>query len=482
MKIGIITFGGGAREGTETAAREALKLQARIATWLGKEGHQVVEARRVVEHQAAVRPEARRVHGCDAVLFHFPLDALPDLVAQAAQLLPRPLLLLGNTSPAHAGWASLLAAAGTLEEIGVGYTRAVGELGEKATQEQLRAFLRTHSPEVRSRGAAAAGALFGQRYGQFGGPSGDLYPGPIDASQWMQQFGLHVVHHSLSALHARRQEISKKRVQTGIEWLDAHGAIQWNRTTLTRGLEGTLARQVRLYLALKDLCKAEAIDCGTLAGGPDLVETPDGCLPELPVALLNDPADWEGKTKQPIMCAADGDGNGALTMQLLHHLSGAPVFTAELRHYHAKPDLYDLTPAGHNPPWFARRSKDFRVNWRQVHLSPLPPKQGKVPGARVSFPVEPADPVTFARLTRAEGRYRLHLFSGAFVRVPKREQDKLAKQTEPEGPHVFARLDSSFQHLTRTLPSPRVHAVVGDYVGELLAACETLGVEGVMGS
>jgi L-fucose isomerase and related proteins len=47
-------------------------------------------------------------------------------------------------------------------------------------------------------------------------------------------------------------------------------------------------------------------------------------------------------------------------MQVLHLLTGTPVLFADLRHYHADLDLYDLVNSGPHAPWFAKRSKNFR--------------------------------------------------------------------------------------------------------------------------
>ena len=74
---------------------------------------------------------------------------------------------------------------------------------------------------------------------------------------------------------------------------------------------------------------------------------------DLPEALLNDIADWEENPKRVIITATECDSYGALTMQLMHHLSGTPVLFADLRHYHADLDVYDLVNSGQHSPWLA---------------------------------------------------------------------------------------------------------------------------------
>ena len=143
------------------------------------------------------------------------------------------------------------------------------------------------------------------------------------------------------------------------------GEIQYDGDALTPGLDGTLARQVRWYLAMKDFCRDYGVDFCGLTGQLDMTEYEDGITADLPEALLNDIADWEDELKKPIITATECDCNGALTMQLLHLLSGSPVLFADLRHYHADLDLYDLCNSGEHSPWLAARSDNYRENWQR---------------------------------------------------------------------------------------------------------------------
>jgi len=206
---------------------------------------------------------------------------------------------------------------------------------------------------------------------------------------------------------------------------------------LTPGLDGTLARQIRLYLAMKDFIREEGIDFCGLTGQLDLTEFPDYCTADIPEAFLNDNTDFEEENKEPVITATECDSNGALTMQLLHLLSGTPVLFADLRHYYADMDLYDLVNSGQHAPWLSKYSDDFRENWKQVHLMPASEFYFIGGGASVQFYSDPADPITFARITRKGGVFRMHILTGSFIEL-------------------------------------------GDYVGELVAACEALGIEPVV--
>ena len=87
-------------------------------------------------------------------------------------------------------------------------------------------------------------------------------------------------------------------------------------------------------------------------------------------AFLNDPYDWDGP-KRPHVCATEADMDGALTMQILKRISGGlPVLFADVRHYHATEDVWDLCNSGQHATWFAARSDDPAENLRHVHLYP----------------------------------------------------------------------------------------------------------------
>ncbi|MBI3910203.1 MAG: fucose isomerase [Armatimonadetes bacterium] len=481
MRIGICTFTDGRQRIAERLREDCLGFQHRVAGWLREQGHQVVEAPEVIWNYATVRSQGRLLADCDVVVFNFCVWSFPDLTAQTAEFIPAPILCIGNINPGYPGWVAFFASAGTLDEVGRPFGRVLGDIGDPGIQAQVSRFLERHAPDRRQCGVAAARRLRGQRYGEFDGPSMGMYTGHIDQSQWMEQFGVQVFHRSALDFASRMAEISPDRVQAGLDWLQANCAeILWQEGRLTPGLDGTLARQIRLYLALKDFCRLEGIDFCGLTGQLDWTEWPQWCIMDVPEALLNDTADWEEERKKPLICATECDSNGGLTMQLLHELSGTPVLFADLRHYHADKDVYDLVNSGDHAPWFAHRSDDYRVNWKEVRLFPAMDFYFRAGGASVQFYADPADRVTFARLTRTSGKYRMYILTGRFVRFGPEEDERLARMTNHEWPHAYARFDCSMEALAQNYSSNHVHAIIGDWTAELIAACEPLDVEPVV--
>ena len=153
---------------------------------------------------------------------------------------------------------------------------------------------------------------------------------------------------------------------------------------------------------------------------------------------------------------------------------------ADLRHYHEKEDLYDLVNSGQHAPWFAKRSKDFRRNWKECHIRPASEFYFKGGGGSVQFYAAPAKVVTYARIVRRAGRFLMHIFTGSFEQMSRPKEERLAKQTTYEWPHAFARFDMPLEPLRDEYSSNHIHAVIGDHVAALVAACDLLGIEPVV--
>lgn len=479
MKIGICTFSDGRERAMKATREDCFGYQKKVVDFLRAEGHEVVEAKDLIWNWSTAKSQASLLSeaDCDVVIYNFAVWAFPDFTAQAAEYTDAPILFLGAINPGYPGWVSFFASAGTLDEIGRPFGRALGDISRSDVQTKVRAFLAQHAPERRRSGLEVAERLRGQRYGEFDGPSMGMYTGHIDQSQWMDQFGIHVYHRSQLTLAWLADKIAPERVSAGLKWLETYcKEVQYDGKMLTPGLDGTLARQVRVYLAAKDLCCDEGIDFCGLTGQLDFTEWDKGCTLDIPEALLNDTVDWEGE-KKPTICATECDSNGALSMQVLHELSGTPALFADLRHYHEDTGLYDLVNSGDHAPWFAHRSDDWRENWKEVRLMPAEEFYFAGGGASVQFYAGTCDKVTYARITRKSGDYRMHMFTGSFVDLGWETNEALGRQTNYTWPHVWAKFDISLDTLAKHYSANHIHAVPGDYIAELIAFCEATGIE-----
>ena len=167
--------------------------------------------------------------------------------------------------------------------------------------------------------------------------------------------------------------------------------------------------------------------------------------------------------------------DAALTMQLLKGLSQTPVLFADVRHYHTDLGIWDLCNSGQHATWFASRSADPLENMRHVHLYP----EGfyfKAGGASIHHLAAPGD-FTFARLTRYNGRYRMHVLRGRFEQYDAELNEKLMRQTDYGWPHAFARFDAGVDEILGRYGSNHIHAIPGEYVEELRIICKLLDID-----
>jgi L-fucose isomerase len=195
---------------------------------------------------------------------------------------------------------------------------------------------------------------------------------------------------------------------------------------------------------------------------------------DLTEAFLNDPYDWDGP-KAPVVCATEADMDGALTMQILKELSGTPALFADVRHYHADLDLWDLCNSGQHATWFAARSDDPLENMRHVNLYPAD-FYFPAGGASVHHLAAPGE-FTFARLTRLGERYRMHVMRGRFVQFDGETNERLMRASSYTWPHAFAHLDTASAEFLGRYGSNHIHAVPGDHVDSLKQVCRLLDVD-----
>ena len=151
--------------------------------------------------------------------------------------------------------------------------------------------------------------------------------------------------------------------------------------------------------------------------------------------------------------------------------SGKPVVFTDLRHYDAADDVMVLCNCGAMSTWYAARSDLPEDNLRNVRLVPVIPKYGGA-GGHVRF-IGAEGPMTFARLYRRSGRFRMTIFLADLRTYPEAKLN----ETCPSWPHLFARLPVPAAALIPALGSNHIHGVAGDFRAELLKFCALTGVE-----
>ncbi|MGH3113439.1 MAG: fucose isomerase, partial [Gaiellaceae bacterium] len=114
-------------------------------------------------------------------------------------------------------------------------------------------------------------------------------------------------------------------------------------------------------------------------------------------------------------------------------------------------------------------------NLRHVHLYPenfyLP-----AGGASVHH-LAAAGEMTFARLTRLDGRYRMQVLRGALEQFDAETNERLMRASTYEWPHAFARLEAPAEEILMRYGSNHIHAIPGDHVEELRQVCRLVDVD-----
>jgi L-fucose isomerase len=463
-KIGILTFS----DGREFVARDVADMnqafQERLANRLAEDGHEVV-AGEIVWSPESARNQARRLteQACDATIFNYAVWAFPHFSAIASRFAPRPILTFSNVNPQQPGLVGMLAAAGALNQLGVQFDRAWGEISDEETFSAVRRFCRS---------AGVVSALRGETYGLIGGRPMGMYTAVSNADDWMRKFGVDIEHIDQWEIVRRGDLVDPARAAAGRQWLESWGNVHYDGDRLTPEI---LERQVRSYYAVKELVEEwDLAFCG-IKGQPEL--TNHYCTMDVAEAFLNDAYDWDG-AKEPVVCATEADSDAALTMQILKHLTGTPVLFADVRHYNAEAGFFDLVNSGEHATYFAAASLDPERNMPHVHFHPevffFP-----AGGASVQHLAAPGR-ATFARLTRKDGRYWMAILPGELIRFDAAANERYMRETTWEWPHAFARFDAAPETVLSSYASNHVHAVYGDRVDELVTVCRALDVTPVI--
>ena len=462
-RLGILTMSDGRPAVYGQLEQFATSTQERLAAALRERGHEVRAGERVVGSSEAAVSEARRLADWrpDLALINIPVWAFPHFTMLAARELAGPLMLFSSLDPQYPGMVGMLAAGGGLDQVARVHARAWGGADDARALERV---------EAHARAGAAVRRLAGSTFGRIGGRPMGMYTAVANTDQWLDTFGVDVEEIDQWELVRGAERADAGRVRAAREWLERHAAgVHYDGRQLTPEL---LERQLRSYYAMRALIEDRRLDFSGIKAQPEL--TDNFATMDVTEAFLNDPYDWEGP--KPIhVCATEADMDGALTMQLLHTISATPALFADVRHYHAELGVWDLCNSGQHATWFAERADDPLENLRRVHLYP----EGfyfPAGGASIHHLAAQGE-LTFARLTRLGGRYRMQVLRGAFERYEEEENERLMRASTYEWPHAFARLAAPAEEILSRYGSNHIHAVPGDRVEELRAVCRYLDLD-----
>ncbi|RZS43295.1 L-fucose isomerase [Herbihabitans rhizosphaerae] len=460
-RIGVINISDG-RDYVHSGIADFIRgNEDKLVQSLEAAGHEVVRGSAPVSANSVATSVAREVQAADVdiTVLHYCVWAFPHFTMLAAGQISGPLLLLANIDPVQPGMVGMLAGGGALDQIGRRHTRLWGDPTDKAVIDAIG---------VHASAAGAVSSLRGSTFGRIGGRPMGMNTAVAATDQWQRIFGVDVEEIDQYEIVRRTELADPAEKRKGREWFERHATVHYDGKKLTPEL---LEKQVGSYLAMRSLIDEWNLDFTGIKGQPEMTQY--FATMDIVEAVLNDPYDWNGP-KETHVCATEADMDGALTMQIMKHISKTPVLFADVRHYHGDKDIWDLCNSGQHATWFAARSDDPAENLAKVNLYPevffFP-----AGGASVQH-IAAAGQMTLGRLTRNDGKYRLQLMLGDFEEYDKETTESLMKMSTPEWPHAWARLDAPGEVFLSRFGANHIHAIPGDRRAELRAVCELLDI------
>ena len=182
-QVGLLTMSDGRIYLHEEAYEANMRHQNAIQKALEDSGkYEVIAGSGPINSNDMARHEAERLRreNVEVTLINFTIWCYPQYTAVATSIAPGPYLLLSNLHPSECGMVGMLAAAGTLEQLGRPFGKLWGAIEDPAVFQRVDSFLRA---------AAAINRLRGQTFGNFGGrPLGHVHrrcqPGTVAAHVW----------------------------------------------------------------------------------------------------------------------------------------------------------------------------------------------------------------------------------------------------------------------------------------------------------
>ncbi len=429
-------------------------------------GSKIVTGVRVAQE---VGEELRRA-GCRSIVMCYNVWNFPFLVWPFINSVGRdvPILSLSNNNGEFPGNVGLLATDGALRQTGVRTHRIVGDMDDAEVQDEVVDWLRA---------AQAVTTVRNEVYGLYGGHSMGMETGYWHLTSMLKCLGVTARQiDQLWLLKVMENEVDEAEVDKGLAWLEGMlgDRILYDGKMLT---PETLKTQLRLYCALNLVNQDKGFDFCGLKGQRELTE--HVCLGDVPEMLMNDPYDWNGP-KESVVCSTEADANAAVTMQLLKYITGGlPTLFMDVRLYHPDRDFWDWCNSGNHASWYAAQSFEAAENFKKITLHPALEYYFKAGGASVEFDAAPG-PMTFCRLGIWDEKPYMAIMRGESLDLPREETRKLAAQTSPTWPHVWAKLECTFQEFLSVFPCNHIQGVPGDRVRALAMACDISGIEPVI--
>ncbi len=469
-RVGLITFGDERDDMWEKVFKNLSEpLHQELGEYLKSLPVEVVSFNEVARTRDEINGQVDqlRTDRVDVLVAHTPCWTSPNLVIHGVQRLGTPVVLVTSKSAATHGMVGFFGAGGAMQQIGVDHLRIRDDYGSPSMTEKLMPYVRA---------TAAVNALKGEVFGFFGGRSLGIDTGSFDSMQWRQLFGIDVEHIDQLEIIRRAELLLEKEPERAdglITWLEENTkSVNYNDLVLTRE---RLAYQCACYLATKDIIKEKSLGFVAIKCMPDLSSN---YVPQcISAALLPGPYDSDGE-KEVVSMACEADGDQALTMEIMKHITGGmPVLFGDLSHIDDEDNVLYLPNCGAQSTWYAGRSDDFKENLKHVELRPTVRPGG---GSTVYFPGAPGQ-ITLARLYRWSGEYRMAIIPGEAIELSQKKSEEFIKaRGVHQLPTAFVKVTADLEEIIDEFGSNHISGVAGDVERELVHFCKLKGITPVV--
>ena len=412
--------------------------------------------------------------------------AYPDFSVSPMWQLPKelPKLMVGSAISDYPGSVGLLAAQSGTAHVGIACDRLFVERFETHQEyaDAIETFLNTgcYTPpypdmidvqsteEQREKGREVVERLKGSIYGAVGPRSMQMW-NKISEADFLRHFGISREGFDGLRLLKMAEKIPDSRAEAAMNFLIEKGMnLKLGEDPIKFLIKGMVFFQMKVYFALLELKKRFGLNFIGVQDQLDWIEHYPAT--DLALGILNNQLrpETDGET---VVAATEADDGAALTMQILKLMSGGqPVGFNDLRYWHPHQGLYWFVNSGALAPFFAHgRHDSLEGSWseRQTYMYF---KQG---GGTCSVVVRIPGIVTWARISYRN--QQMYLCAGRGITdVPTEDQWKeRSAKCSPDWPHWYLKLCGPIEW---KINSNHPITVLGDYLGELKALAEEVGI------
>ncbi len=412
--------------------------------------------------------------------------AYPDFSVSPMWQLPAetPKLLLGSAIKNFPGAVGLLAAAAGTAHVGIETDRLFVERFENHAEyaDSIQTFLNTGHFEPpypgtiriqieeshRKKAKKIKARLSGRIYGAIGPRSMQMW-NKISEADFLRYFGITREGFDGLRLAKMAEKISERRAERAVDFLIRNGMdLRFGPNPKKHLTREMVVFQMKVYFALLKLKEEFGLDFIGVQDQLDWIEHYP--TTDLTLGLLNNKLrpESDGET---VVAATEVDDGAAVTMELLKLASGGqPIGFNDFRYWDPAKGLYWFVNSGALAPFFAYGRNDSLVGSWSERQPGMYFKQG---GGTCSVVVRVPGIVTWARFSYRN--HQIYLAAGRGVTdVPTEEEWKeRSRNCDPQWPHWYLKLCGRVEW---KINSNHPITVLGDYLAELKAVAEELGI------